>query len=191
MESQPLTARRLSWADQNASELASTIPQAPEPPPIGDIGEEDDDDEEVDRPGVRTLEMGILLQGYAYRSWVELPSNGQLVEVVGPLPAGIDILVKDEGSPEHPAALWIEAELKDLGVFYHGLLVRIAGGEFAEVVVNLKACVVGPREGRLSRIHHNVELIRALAPEDVHGLSEGSVFRKAAQLMEEDEEDDG
>ncbi|CAE7947297.1 Mecr [Symbiodinium sp. KB8] len=191
MESQPLTARRLSWADQNASELASTIPQAPEPPPIGDIGEEDDDDEEVDRPGVRTLEMGILLQGYAYRSWVELPSNGQLVEVVGPLPAGIDILVKDEGSPEHPAALWIEAELKDLGVFYHGLLVRIAGGEFAEVVVNLKACVVGPREGRLSRIHHNVELIRALAPEDVHGLSEGSVFRKAAQLMEEDDEDDG
>ena len=50
----------------------------------------------------------------------------------------------------------IEAELKDLGVFYHGaplmvmlrkiktcvlrqgLLVRIVGGEFAEVVVNLK-----------------------------------------------------
>ena len=49
-----------------------------------------------------------------------------------------------------------------------GLLVRIAGGEFAEVVVNLKAgkvqtrcfssgshvakaCVMGPREGRLSR----------------------------------------
>ncbi|CAE7638545.1 nipblb [Symbiodinium pilosum] len=186
MESQPLTARRLSWADQNAAPLASTIPQAPEPPPIG---EEDDDD--IDRPGVRTLEMGVLLQGYAYRSSVELPSNGQLVEVVGPLPEGVDILVKDEGSPEHPAALWIEAELKDLGVFYHGLLVRIAGGEFAEVVVNLKACVMGPREGRLSRIHHNVELIRALAPEDVHGSTEGSVFRKAAQLMEADDEDDG
>ncbi|CAJ1456303.1 unnamed protein product, partial [Effrenium voratum] len=152
--------------------------------------EEDDDD--VDGPGVRTLEMGVLMQGYVYRAAVDLPSNGQLVEVVGPLPAGIEILVKDEGSPEHPAALWVEAELKQLGVFYHGaaafaplrsafaasahvscrewasgLIVRIAGGEFAEVVVNLKACVMGPREGRPSKVYHNVELIRALAREEL------------------------
>lgn len=183
MESQPLTARRLSWADQNAAPLASDIV---EPPP--EPHHEDDDDD--DRPGVRTLEMGLLMQGFHYRAAVELPSNGQLVEVVGPLPDGIDILVKDEGSPEHPAALWIEAELKQLGLFHHGFLVRITGGEFEEVVVNLKACVMGPREGRPSRVHENVELIRALAPQDVQDSTEGSAFKKAAMLLAEDEDED-
>lgn len=134
--------------------------------------------------------MGLLMQGFHYRAAVELPSNGQLVEVVGPLPDGIDILVKDEGSPEHPAALWIEAELKQLGLFHHGFLVRITGGEFEEVVVNLKACVMGPREGRPSRVHENVELIRALAPQDVQDSTEGSAFKKAAMLLAEDEDED-
>eukprot|EP00913_Durusdinium_trenchii_P005475 g5103.t1 len=157
-ESQPLTARRLSWADQNAVPLASTIIEAP----LAAHLELEDDDDEVDRPGVRTLEMGLLMQGkspqFAYRAAVDLPSNGQLSKVVGPLPEGIEILVrswddllnfldpsefqyqvKDEGSPEHPAALWVEAELKQLGLFHHGFLVRITGGEFAEVVINLKA----------------------------------------------------
>mmetsp|Transcript_107142 Transcript_107142/g.190362 ORF Transcript_107142/g.190362 Transcript_107142/m.190362 type:complete len:194 (+) Transcript_107142:69-650(+) len=186
----PLTARRLSWADENSIALASTIPQAAFQE---DAADEEDEEEHEDRPGERTMEMGIIRQGFAYRVAVELPSYGQLVEVVGPLPDGINLSVKDDGSPSHCAALWIDVELMQIGYFSHCLQVRIAGGVFSELLVHLKANVMGPREGRPSRVHEHVELIRGFSSEDVEENAEGQMFRKVskglAATMDEDDPD--
>ncbi|CAE8621490.1 unnamed protein product [Polarella glacialis] len=185
----PLTARRLSWADQEAAApLASTIPQGLSRQD-GSADEDEDDVDEEERPGERTVEMGILRQGYTYRVLVLLPSVGQLVEVVGPWPEGVLVSVEDEGSPERPASLWFETELKQVGSFHESVQVRLAAGEFEEVTVHLQAIVMGPREGRPSRVHEHVELIKAFTGEDVASTSEGARFRKLSNQKDLDDED--
>lgn len=181
------SGRRLSWADQ--APPLSARPIADDIPPLL----EEHGEEAPDRPGEVTINLGILRQGNTYGVTGALPV-GTFAATAPPMPIGMTVEFKldvDAGV----ASLWVETIATTEGRLRNSFVVSLCGGtptevEHTELLVHVEANIMGPRDGRPSRMRDNVVLLNEVDREVLAGSSEAAEWKRASQVGVEDDDDD-
>lgn len=184
------TGRRLSWADEgpplSARPIADEIPvptaEASEAVPISP---EVKDLVSTGAMIEQSVDLGILRQGNTYGIAHVLPKGATAAEVVPPLPEGVTVQVKtDQGPP----SLWVELELTKEGRQFASIRVKVTGAEKPELLLHLEMKAMGPRDGRPSTIHADVQLLRCASQESISASSEASEWKRGGEMAKDDEQ---
>mmetsp|Transcript_43499 Transcript_43499/g.86443 ORF Transcript_43499/g.86443 Transcript_43499/m.86443 type:complete len:196 (-) Transcript_43499:105-692(-) len=176
--------RRLSWVDEAPPLSARPVAEEIQ------IPREDADpcspQDAADRQGETIVHLGILRQGNVYGVYTQLPAGTTAAEVEPPLPQGLTAQVVNGDSGD--LRLWIECEAMEPGRSRNRFRVRLQGPELPHVTICVEASVMTPRDGRPSRIHDDIHVIRSISSEAVAFESEGSQWKRAAQAVDDVDE---
>merc|ERR1712060_412092 len=141
-----------------------------------------------DPVGEATVNFGIVRVRQLYGLAAYPSRTATSVEVLSVTGEGLSVQVKPEDGGLQ--RLWVECDIMQVGRFNGSFTVRLVGASVEQLVVNVEANVMGPRDGRPSRTHEHVELLRAAPREIIAACNEGTEWKKAMESGEPDEDTD-